>query len=80
MAAPLALAHGTLVCRGTPVGNHCLKVLTDLSELGECDVSEDPVEDGEDEDRDGDHEVAGVDGASGHINLKSKLHSFRLLL
>ena len=57
-----------------------LKVITDLSELGECDVSEDPVEDGEDEDRDGDHEVAGVDGASGHINLKSKLHSFRLLL
>jgi len=21
--APLALVHGTLVCRGTPVGNHC---------------------------------------------------------
>jgi len=23
LAAPLAPPHGTLVCRGTPVGNHC---------------------------------------------------------
>jgi len=23
LAVPLALVHGTLVCRGTPVGNHC---------------------------------------------------------
>ena len=25
MAAPLGLAYGTLVCRGTPVGNHWIR-------------------------------------------------------
>ncbi len=47
-----------------------LGVITNLSELRESYVAEDPVEDGEDEDRDGHHEVAGVDGAARHINLK----------
>ncbi len=40
--------------------------------MWESYVTEDPVEDGEDEDRDGHHEVAGVDGAARHINLKVK--------
>ncbi len=28
MAAPMTPLHGTLVCRGTPVGNHCSRVLS----------------------------------------------------
>ena len=26
LSAPLPLSHGTLMCRGTPVGNHCFRL------------------------------------------------------
>jgi len=30
LAAPLTPLHGTLVCRGTPVGNHWVKALLEV--------------------------------------------------
>ncbi len=42
-----------------------------LSELGECNVSKDPVEDREDQDGDGQHEVLRVHRPAGDVNLEN---------
>ena len=37
LAAPLALSHGTLACRGTPVENHCLTFINGGGNLNKLD-------------------------------------------
>ncbi len=43
MAAPLTPLRGTLVCRGTPVGNHCLRKLTNLKDTVGLTLREEQV-------------------------------------